>query len=91
MWQDYQPLNYTSHMNQKERPVSSIVMVEGVKPRRELMFLLSPFGLPDSFPDALYINNLGCYCRMCCLKCIPNYSSICKLTGDIGITRQINC
>jgi hypothetical protein len=63
-------------MNQKERSISSIVMVEGVKPRRELMFMLSPFSLQDSFPGALYVNKLGCYCRMCHLKYIQNYNSI---------------
>jgi hypothetical protein len=51
-------------MNQKERSVNIIMMVEGVKPHTELMFLLSPFGLPDSIPDALCIDKLGCYCRM---------------------------
>lgn len=86
MWQDYQPLNYTSHMNQKDRSVSSIVMVEGVKPRRELMFLLSPFDLVCRI-----VSQMHCCCGMYHLKCIPSYNSKCKLTGDISITRQMNC
>lgn len=77
-------------MNQKERSVSSILMVEGVKPRRELMFLLSPFGLPNSFRDALSINKLGWCCRICHLKCTQTYNSKCKLTGDISIARQMS-
>jgi hypothetical protein len=51
-------------------------MVEGVKPRRESIFMLSSFDLQDIFPDVLDVNKLGCYCRMCPLKCIPNYNSI---------------
>lgn len=51
-------------------------MVEGVKPCRESIFMLSPFDLQDSFPDDLSVNKLGCYCRMYPLNCIPNYNSI---------------